>query len=36
MIKILVDYGTNIDLQNVSNEFNVNNGIGRMHGARTA
>ena len=35
MIRILVDYGTNIDMQNVSTDFNINNSIGRMHGAWT-
>ena len=34
MIRILVDYGTNIDMQNVSSDFSINIIIGRMHGAR--
>ena len=33
MIRILVDYGTNIDMQNVSTDFSINI-IGRMHAAR--
>jgi len=36
MIRILVDYGTNIDMQNVSTDFSINNSIGRVHGAGTA
>jgi len=36
MIRILVDYGTNIDLQNVSTDFSINNSIGMMHGTGTA
>jgi hypothetical protein len=36
MIRILVDYGTNIDMQNVSTDFSVNIIIGRMHGAGIA
>lgn len=36
MIRILVDYGTNIDMQNVSTDFSINNSIGRVHEAGTA